>query len=58
LPKTETTGRTLLQNGDLMAESQDLNLLNGTGPNVEATRARKAMKNGLIVETMMISRPE
>jgi hypothetical protein len=41
-----------------MAESQDLNLLNGTGPNVEATRARKAMKNGLIVETMMISRPE
>jgi hypothetical protein len=32
LPKAETTWRALLQDGDLMAESQDLSLLSGTGP--------------------------
>src|SRR5437660_4240411 len=32
LPKAETTWRALLQDGDLMAESQDLSLLSSTGP--------------------------
>ena len=32
LPKAETTWRALLQDGDLMAESNDLSLLSGTGP--------------------------
>src|SRR6516162_4047978 len=31
-PKAETTWRALLQDGDLMAESNDLSLLSGTGP--------------------------
>src|SRR5215471_13536535 len=32
LPKAETTRRTLLQDGDLMAQGNDLSLLSGTGP--------------------------
>src|SRR5712692_3274113 len=48
----------LLEDGDLMAESNDLSLLGGTGPKRGGDRARRAMKNGLIVETMMISRTE
>ena len=32
LPQAETTWRALLQDGDLMAESNDLSLLSGTGP--------------------------
>src|SRR5262249_43356783 len=56
LPKAETARRALLQDGDLMAEGNDLHLLSGTGPKV--TRVRRAMKNGVIVETMMISRTE
>src|SRR5215467_13536062 len=32
LPKAETTWRALLQDGDLMAESNDLSLLSGTAP--------------------------
>jgi hypothetical protein len=31
-PKAETTWRALSQDGDLMAESNDLSLLSGTGP--------------------------
>jgi hypothetical protein len=32
LPKAETTWRALLKDGDLMAESNNLSLLGGTGP--------------------------
>jgi hypothetical protein len=41
-----------------MAEGNDLSLLSGTGPKCEVTTARRAMKNGVIVETMMISQRE
>jgi hypothetical protein len=59
LPKAETTWRALLQDGDLMAESHALSLLSGAGEKcVEAAKARRAMKNGVIVETMMISRTD
>src|SRR5215813_5218641 len=32
LPQAETTWRALLQDGDLMAQGNDLSLLSGTGP--------------------------
>jgi hypothetical protein len=40
-PKTETTRRALLQNGDLMPESQDLSLLSGTGPKRRSDQSQK-----------------
>jgi hypothetical protein len=42
LPKAETTWRALLQDGDLMAESQDLSLLNGTGPKCRGDQSQKS----------------
>jgi hypothetical protein len=48
----------LLQNSDLMAEGDDLSLLSGTGPKRGSDQSQRAMKNGLIVETMMISRTD
>ena len=41
LPKAETTWRALLQDGDLMAESQDLNLLSRTGPKCRGDQSQK-----------------
>ena len=58
LPKAETTWRALLQDGDLMAESHDLSLLSGAGPKCRGDQGQRALKNGVIVETMMISRTE
>ena len=44
LPKAETTWRALLQDGDLMAESQDLNLLSRTGPKCRGDQSQKGNK--------------
>ena len=41
LPKTETTWRALLKDGDLMAESNDLSLLSGTGPKRGSDQSQK-----------------
>jgi hypothetical protein len=41
LPKAETTWRTLLQDGDLMAEGNDLSLLSGTGPKRRSDQSQK-----------------
>src|SRR5215831_10683128 len=42
LPKAETTRRALLQDGDLMAEGNDLRLLSGTGPKCRADQSQKS----------------
>jgi hypothetical protein len=42
LPKTETTWRTLLQNGDLMAEGNDLGLKSGAGPKCRGDQSQKS----------------
>ena len=39
-----------------MAKSNDLRLLGGTGPKRGGDQSQKSDENGLIVETMMISR--
>jgi hypothetical protein len=41
LPKAETTWRALLKYGDLMAESNDLSLLSGTGPKRRSDQSQK-----------------
>src|SRR5215813_5651447 len=42
LPQAETTRRALLQDGDLMAESNDLSLLSGTGPKCRDDQSQKS----------------
>jgi len=42
LPKAETTRRALLQDGDLMAEGNDLSLLSGTGPKCRGDQSQKS----------------
>jgi len=42
LPKAETTGRTLLKDGDLVAEGNDLSLLSGTGPKCRGDQSQKS----------------
>ena len=41
LPKAETTWRALLQDGNLMAEGNDLGLLRGTGPKRRSDQSQK-----------------
>ena len=38
----DTTRRALLQDGDLMAEGNDLNLLSGTGPKCRGDQSQKS----------------
>jgi hypothetical protein len=40
----ETTWRALLQDGDLMAESQDLSLLSGASPKCRGDQGQKSYK--------------
>jgi hypothetical protein len=42
LPKAETTRRALLQDGDLMAEGNDLSLLSSTGPKCRGHQSQKS----------------
>src|SRR5215471_20648607 len=42
LPKAETTRRALLQDGDLMAEGNDLRLQSGTGPKCRGDQSQKS----------------
>src|SRR5499433_3779977 len=42
LPKAETTRRALLQDGDLIAEGNDLSLLSGTGPKCRGDQSQKS----------------
>src|SRR5262249_3715992 len=42
LPKAETTRRALLQDGDLMAEGNDLRLLSSTGPKCRCDQSQKS----------------
>jgi len=58
LPKAETTRRALLQDGDLMAEGNDLSLLSGTGPKCRGDQSQKSDEKWSHRETMMISRTE
>jgi len=45
LPKAETTRRALLQDGDLMAEGNDLSLLSSTGPKCRGDQSQKSDEN-------------
>jgi hypothetical protein len=59
LSKVETTWRALLKDGDLMAESNDLSLLSGTGPKCRGDQSQKSYQKWThFVETMMISRTQ
>jgi hypothetical protein len=42
LPKAETTWRALLQDGDLMAEGNDLGLQSGAGPKCRGDQSQKS----------------